>query len=192
MGGRIEAGSSPLGQRRGFWGVDRAALCAEHHRTPTGGEAASRSVCVCSETRPTSICCPRNAGLNSEQGLEWIGELWSKKKKKKTKSAIHIWTLSTSLCWYLSVQLMVVVSDAGLTELHRQMPAAVLQSPAPAGPDWSFQNPVGVDCSSPEPRCIWVAVLRGTSDPLAPTMPAEHGQSFHHLRVRGGLLIFII
>ncbi|XP_024127561.1 rho GTPase-activating protein 23 isoform X4 [Oryzias melastigma] len=80
---------------------------------------------------------------------------------------------------------MVVVSDAGLTELHRQMPAAVLQSPAPAGPDWSFQNPVGVDCSSPEPRCIWVAVLRGTSDPLAPTMPAEHGQSFHHLRAKG-------
>lgn len=82
MEGRIEAGSSPLGQRRGFWGVDRAALCAEHHRTPTGGEAASRSVCVCSETRPTFIFCPRNAGLNSEQGLEWIGELWSKKKKK--------------------------------------------------------------------------------------------------------------
>ncbi|TRY59606.1 hypothetical protein DNTS_003889 [Danionella cerebrum] len=27
--------------------------------------------------------------------------------------------------------------------------------------EWCFQDAVGVDCSSPEPRCIWVAVLHG-------------------------------
>ncbi|XP_051987766.1 rho GTPase-activating protein 23-like isoform X2 [Xyrauchen texanus] len=27
--------------------------------------------------------------------------------------------------------------------------------------EWCFQDVVGVDCSSPEPRCIWVAVLHG-------------------------------
>ncbi|XP_022528509.2 rho GTPase-activating protein 23 isoform X2 [Astyanax mexicanus] len=26
--------------------------------------------------------------------------------------------------------------------------------------EWSFRDAVGVDCSAPEPRCIWVAVLR--------------------------------
>ncbi|XP_077475817.1 rho GTPase-activating protein 23 isoform X4 [Stigmatopora argus] len=55
------------------------------------------------------------------------------------------------------------VRNAHVSE-HRHpdpMPAAMLPCPVPAGSDWSFQNPVGVDCSSPEPRCIWVAVLRG-------------------------------
>ncbi|XDV12792.1 hypothetical protein PO909_001369 [Leuciscus waleckii] len=29
------------------------------------------------------------------------------------------------------------------------------------GMEWCFRDAVGVDCSSPEPRCIWVAVLHG-------------------------------
>ncbi|TSK14615.1 Rho GTPase-activating protein 23 [Bagarius yarrelli] len=32
--------------------------------------------------------------------------------------------------------------------------------PAPAGKEWFFEFPVGVDCSDPEPRCIWLAALR--------------------------------
>lgn len=32
--------------------------------------------------------------------------------------------------------------------------------PAPAGKEWCFEFPVGVDCSDPEPRCIWLAALR--------------------------------
>lgn len=32
--------------------------------------------------------------------------------------------------------------------------------PAPAGKEWRFEFPVGVDCSDPEPRCIWLAALR--------------------------------
>ncbi len=33
--------------------------------------------------------------------------------------------------------------------------------PHVGGKEWYFQDAVGVDCSSPEPRCIWVAVLHG-------------------------------
>lgn len=41
-----------------FWGVDRVALNAEHHWTPTGGLlSVGLCVCVCSETRPTSDPC---------------------------------------------------------------------------------------------------------------------------------------
>lgn len=46
VGGRRDRGSSPLGQRCVFWGVDRVALYAEHHRTPTGG-TLSVVLCVC-------------------------------------------------------------------------------------------------------------------------------------------------
>ncbi|KAI4872378.1 hypothetical protein NFI96_033645 [Prochilodus magdalenae] len=35
--------------------------------------------------------------------------------------------------------------------------------PAPAGKEWCFEFPVGVDCSDPEPRCIWLAVLRNAN-----------------------------
>ncbi|XP_028310034.1 rho GTPase-activating protein 23 isoform X3 [Gouania willdenowi] len=53
------------------------------------------------------------------------------------------------------------------------MPAAMLPCPTPAGCDWTFQRPVGVDCCSPEPRCIWLAVLQGTPSlqppPMAPS-----------------------
>ncbi|KAM4531044.1 rho GTPase-activating protein 23 isoform 3-T3 [Odontesthes bonariensis] len=84
---------------------------------------------------------------------------------------------------------MVVESDVDLTELRAPMPAAMLPCPAPAGSDWSFQNPVGVDCSSPEPRCIWLAVLRGTTGtmppPAPPAVPAGHSQSSHQLRAKG-------
>ncbi|KAM3860060.1 rho GTPase-activating protein 23-like [Diretmus argenteus] len=36
-------------------------------------------------------------------------------------------------------------------------------TPAPLGHEWRFQCSVGVDCSDAEPRCIWLAVLRGGS-----------------------------
>uniref|UniRef100_A0AAQ5YZ55 Rho GTPase activating protein 23a n=1 Tax=Amphiprion ocellaris TaxID=80972 RepID=A0AAQ5YZ55_AMPOC len=66
---------------------------------------------------------------------------------------------------------MLVLGDADLSKPNAPMPAAMLPCPAPAGSDWSFQNPVGVDCSSPEPRCIWLAVLRGTTGPMPPPTP---------------------
>ncbi|XP_026770293.3 rho GTPase-activating protein 23 isoform X4 [Pangasianodon hypophthalmus] len=40
------------------------------------------------------------------------------------------------------------------------MRRSVLGVPAPAGKEWCFEFPVGVDCSDPEPRCIWLAALR--------------------------------
>ncbi|XP_033826680.1 rho GTPase-activating protein 23 isoform X3 [Periophthalmus magnuspinnatus] len=55
------------------------------------------------------------------------------------------------------------------------MPVAMLPCPQPAArSDWRFQNAVGVDCSSPEPRCIWVAVLRGATGPTERGMPSGH------------------
>lgn len=83
---------------------------------------------------------------------------------------------------------MRALRDVDLRKLHAPMPAAMLPCPAPAGSDWSFQNPVGVDCSSPEPRCIWLAVLRsaaGSASPsMPPAMPTGHGQRLHPPRVR--------
>ncbi|XP_019949797.2 rho GTPase-activating protein 23 isoform X4 [Paralichthys olivaceus] len=66
---------------------------------------------------------------------------------------------------------MWTVRDADLSKPCAPMPAAMLPCPAQAGSDWSFQNPVGVDCSSPEPRCIWLAVLRGATGPVPPPSP---------------------
>ncbi|XP_035035783.2 rho GTPase-activating protein 23 isoform X6 [Hippoglossus stenolepis] len=66
---------------------------------------------------------------------------------------------------------MWTVRHADLSKPCAPMPAAMLPCPAPVGSDWSFQNPVGVDCSSPEPRCIWLAVLRGTTGPVPPPSP---------------------
>ncbi|XP_051243824.1 rho GTPase-activating protein 23 isoform X3 [Dicentrarchus labrax] len=84
---------------------------------------------------------------------------------------------------------MWAVRDVDLSKLHAPMPAAMLPCPAPAGSDWSFQNPVGVDCSSPEPRCIWLAVLRGATGSVSPpaprTMPTGHNQSSHQPRAKG-------
>ncbi|XP_056258054.1 rho GTPase-activating protein 23 isoform X3 [Seriola aureovittata] len=85
---------------------------------------------------------------------------------------------------------MWAVRDADLSKLRAPMPAAMLPCPAPAGSDWSFQNPVGVDCSSPEPRCIWLAVLRGTTGPAPPpsppaAMPTGHSKSSHQPRAKG-------
>ncbi|KAF3699883.1 Rho GTPase-activating protein 23 Rho-type GTPase-activating protein 23 [Channa argus] len=65
----------------------------------------------------------------------------------------------------------------------------MLPGPAPAGSDWNFQNPVGVDCSSPEPRCIWLAVLRGATGHVSlpsppPDMPAGH-RNGHQPRAKG-------
>ncbi|XP_023266752.1 rho GTPase-activating protein 23-like [Seriola lalandi dorsalis] len=85
---------------------------------------------------------------------------------------------------------MWAVRDADLSKLRAPMPAAMLPCPAPAGSDWSFQNPVGVDCSSPEPRCIWLAVLRGTTGPAPPpsppaAMPTGQSKSSHQPRAKG-------
>ncbi|TNN85890.1 hypothetical protein EYF80_003734 [Liparis tanakae] len=72
----------------------------------------------------------------------------------------------------------------------------MLPCPSQAGSDWSFQKPVGVDCSAPEPRCIWLAVLRraaGSAPPPPPpptpppTTSAGHGQSSRHPGVRTAL-----
>lgn len=83
---------------------------------------------------------------------------------------------------------MWAVRDVDLSDLHAPMPAAMLPCPAPAGADWSFQNPVGVDCSSPEPRCIWLAVLRGAvgsvTPSMAPTRSIGQSQTSHQQRVR--------
>lgn len=83
---------------------------------------------------------------------------------------------------------MWAVRDVDLSKLHAPMPAAMLPCPAPAGADWSFQNPVGVDCSSPEPRCIWLAVLRGAvssvTPSMAPTRSIRQSQTSHQQRVR--------
>ncbi|KAJ7992283.1 hypothetical protein DPEC_G00276910 [Dallia pectoralis] len=76
------------------------------------------------------------------------------------------------------------------------MPAAMPPHPVlPATSEWSFQNPIGVDCSAPEPRCIWLAVLRGAPchlpSPLTPDLrPAVGGddpawQRPHQLRAKG-------
>ncbi|KAJ0057919.1 hypothetical protein NL108_004435 [Boleophthalmus pectinirostris] len=55
------------------------------------------------------------------------------------------------------------------------MPVAMLPCPQPAvRSDWRFQNAVGVDCSAPEPRCIWVAVLRGATGTTETSMPSGH------------------
>ncbi|GAA6110034.1 rho GTPase-activating protein 23 isoform X1 [Tachysurus ichikawai] len=37
---------------------------------------------------------------------------------------------------------------------------AVAACPRLSAREWSFWDVVGVDCSAPEPRCIWVAVFR--------------------------------
>lgn len=83
---------------------------------------------------------------------------------------------------------MWAVRDVDLSKLHAPMPAAMLPCPAPAGADWSFQNPVGVDCSSPEPRCIWLAVLRGAvgsvTPSMAPTRSTRQSQTSQQQRVR--------
>ncbi|XP_029294572.1 rho GTPase-activating protein 23 isoform X3 [Cottoperca gobio] len=81
---------------------------------------------------------------------------------------------------------MWAVRDVDLRKLHASMPAAMLPCPAPVGSDWSFQNPVGVDCSSPEPRCIWLAVLRSTTGSVPPpAMPTGHSQSSRQPRGKG-------
>ncbi|XP_070846945.1 rho GTPase-activating protein 23-like isoform X3 [Chaetodon trifascialis] len=43
-------------------------------------------------------------------------------------------------------------------------------APAPSGHEWRFQCSVGVDCSDAEPRCIWLAVLRGVSPRTSPRL----------------------
>ncbi|XP_036394757.1 rho GTPase-activating protein 23-like [Megalops cyprinoides] len=54
--------------------------------------------------------------------------------------------------------------------------------PALAGKEWCFENAVGVDCSSPEPRCIWLAVLRGVrvGSPPGPPGRGAHRRERQH------------
>nr|XP_029491574.1 rho GTPase-activating protein 23-like isoform X3 [Oncorhynchus nerka] len=78
-----------------------------------------------------------------------------------------------------------------LGNLCAPMPAAMPPYPAlPTRSEWCFQNPVGVDCSAAEPRCIWLAVLRGAPLPSPPTMrPVLVGSSAqqhsHQPRAKG-------
>ncbi|KAL4659277.1 rho GTPase-activating protein 23 isoform X1 [Arapaima gigas] len=64
--------------------------------------------------------------------------------------------------------------------------AAVPPYPAPAGTEWSYESPVGVDCSAPEPRCIWLAVLRGVAT-RTPVIPSRGGtlRTNHVSRAKG-------
>lgn len=56
-----------------FWGVDRVALNAEHHWTPTGGLlSVGLCVCVCSETRPTSDPCTTHTPLSAAFFFLWF------------------------------------------------------------------------------------------------------------------------
>lgn len=53
-------------------------------------------------------------------------------------------------------------------------------APAPSGHEWRFHCSVGVDCRDAEPRCIWLAVLRGISPHASPrptpiTSPRRRG-----------------
>ncbi|KAJ8414291.1 hypothetical protein AAFF_G00051610 [Aldrovandia affinis] len=50
--------------------------------------------------------------------------------------------------------------------------------PARAGKEWHLESAVGVDCSAPEPRCVWLAVLRGVSAGRAREWERPHHQ--HH------------
>ncbi|XP_021168625.2 rho GTPase-activating protein 23 isoform X2 [Fundulus heteroclitus] len=45
-------------------------------------------------------------------------------------------------------------------------------APAPSGHKWHFHWSIGVDCSNAEPQCIWLAVLRGVSNPISPCTAA--------------------
>ncbi|XP_063076782.1 rho GTPase-activating protein 23 [Engraulis encrasicolus] len=46
----------------------------------------------------------------------------------------------------------------------------VSSCPAPVGMRWCFEFPVGVDCSGPEPCCIWLAALRSGRLPKRDTL----------------------
>lgn len=41
--------------------------------------------------------------------------------------------------------------------------AAVPPYPAPAGTEWSYESTVGVNCGTPYPHCVWLAVLHKAS-----------------------------
>ncbi|KAJ8245943.1 hypothetical protein GJAV_G00261960 [Gymnothorax javanicus] len=55
-----------------------------------------------------------------------------------------------------------------------------------AGKDWRFEGAVGVDCSSPEPRCVWLAVLHGVTagSPPEPSSGGLRKPQRYHLQVR--------
>ncbi|XP_062331105.1 rho GTPase-activating protein 23-like isoform X4 [Osmerus eperlanus] len=56
--------------------------------------------------------------------------------------------------------------------------------PAPPGWNWCFPCSVGVDCSDPEPRCIWLAVLQRVSQDNTPhSYPPASSLVSHHQSV---------
>nr|XP_015217607.1 PREDICTED: rho GTPase-activating protein 23 [Lepisosteus oculatus] len=59
------------------------------------------------------------------------------------------------------------MSAAGQSAVVGERPRVVPVPPSPpagGAPVWRFESPVGVDCSAPEPRCIWLAVLRRVAE----------------------------
>ncbi|XP_067275384.1 rho GTPase-activating protein 23 isoform X4 [Pseudorasbora parva] len=58
--------------------------------------------------------------------------------------------------------------------------------PRVEGMEWCFQDAVGVDCSSPEPRCIWVAVLHGDTPQI--NISKKDSESTNGISARRALL----
>lgn len=83
-------------------------------------------------------------------------------------------------------------SRSGLCPRGR-MWAEGMPTMAVPGKDWRFEGAVGVDCCAPEPRCIWLAVLRGVpgGSPCGPPQGYGSGRERqrypHQLRVSAAL-----
>lgn len=57
--------------------------------------------------------------------------------------------------------------------------------PAPVGKEWCFKVSVGVDCSHPEPRCIWLAILKSADvQPHLAQLPGTSRMLWNLKRVR--------
>ncbi|XP_016110485.1 rho GTPase-activating protein 23-like isoform X2 [Sinocyclocheilus grahami] len=55
--------------------------------------------------------------------------------------------------------------------------------PAPVGKEWCFEFSVGVDCSDPEPRCIWLVILRNAGAQPCHT-PEDSGTGTMHWELK--------
>lgn len=92
---------------------------------------------------------------------------------------------------------MVEESAGGAARGARRGPCRPPPAPSPkrlwsverSGRGWRLERPVGVDCSSPEPRCIWLSSLRrhlAAPDPRPP--PGPRGlRTERSRRVRTGM-----